>query len=367
LTSFECASFTAPFRLPPPFIIFHYPHIRRIDPDFFTVEDFADRPMNFFSKIRSSAALRWAFRIGITAVFVVLVNKGVSKSQAAAIFGATKTPFILAALAFGLLSILFQILRWRAVLLALDFPVSFTSAFKTWAWGNLLAFITPGRVGEFGRALSLDPQRKADSVVAVTADKGFSVLATIIFGLAGMALQRFLCGTVPPRRLFIGMAAFLVISPIVWLLFRGAVRRGFTGPGKLAKMFALLGRMKGRWGVLFSGPIIGHSGAAHLAMLLQAAMLLAMFGSRSLTGNLVAGAESYAFMLFLPFFIANIGLREFSFGMLISSVPLAFSCGIDRASAALGVSTAILAINVIMPALAGVVVMLLDKRHNGTI
>jgi hypothetical protein len=82
-----------------------------------------------------------------------------------------------------------------------------------------------------------------------------------------------------------------------------------------------------------------------------------MFGSRDFQANILAAGQSYAFMLFFPFFIANMGIREYAFGMFLGGalVPAAF-----------GASMGILAINIVLPALLGLGWWMVDiKKISG--
>jgi hypothetical protein len=116
-----------------------------------------------------------------------------------------------------------------------------------------------------------------------------------------------------------------------------------------------------------NGRIVFYSFAAQIALLAQTAMILSIFGSASFFSNMVIAAEVYAFMLFLPFFIANIGLREYSFSMLFENMKPIFHQSFTIGSVALGVSFLILIMNILFPAVVGLCIMIIDKKHGSTI
>ena len=118
---------------------------------------------------------------------------------------------------------------------------------------------------------------------------------------------------------------------------------------------------------LFNWRTVGYSAGAHGLLLLETVVVLKMLGCGPWGTDFLIAAEAYAFMVFLPFFIANIGLREYSFGMMFGNLSPAFAAGPAPASVALGVSTLVLIMNVVLPAMAGLCVMAVDKKHSRTL
>jgi hypothetical protein len=316
--------------------------------------------------VRTAQVIRWILRIAITALFAIMVNRGITRQQLVIIGEHLTLGWVVAACLMGLLSLFFQLLRWREILMIKGFGTSLLSAFKTFAWGHLLAFITPGRIGEFGRALALDSKRKADSVASVVIDKAFAVLSTAVCGAAGMAGQYCLLGSQPQRRLIMCMLLFCIAVPLVMaVLHAWAGHSGTTGKvGSFARrLYGILVAMPR----FLNGRIVFYSLAAQIALLAQTAMILSIFGSASFFSNMVIAAEVYAFMLFLPFFIANIGLREYSFSMLFENMKPVFHQSFTIGSVALGVSFLILIMNILFPAAVGLCIMIIDKKHGSTL
>ena len=78
-----------------------------------------------------------------------------------------------------------------------------------------------------------------------------------------------------------------------------------------------------------------------------------MFGCAGWGRLVPAAAQSYALINLLPFSIANIGVREYSFGIFLSMIGGAAA---DRALAgtiAFGSSMVVLAVNIALPAAVG--------------
>jgi hypothetical protein len=315
---------------------------------------------------RNAQVLRWLLKIVITVLFAVMVNRGITREQLGILGDRLTGGWIVAACFTGLLSLLLQLLRWREILKIEGFGDSLMQAFRTFAWGHLLAFITPGRIGEFGRALALDPRRKADSVAAVVIDKTFAVLATAVCGAVGMAVQFCALGSQPPRRMTLCMLLFCGMVPLAFIALRIWVRQY----AKTGRIGSIARRLHGTLLLIprfLSGRIVIYSLTAQIALLVQTAMILSMFGTNSFFSSMVIAAEVYAFMLFLPFFIANIGLREYSFSMMFGSIQPVFHASLTVESVALGVSFLILVMNILVPAAMGLCIMIIDKKHRSTI
>jgi hypothetical protein len=323
---------------------------------------YMEKSVTFYNK----PFFRWFLRIGITLLFVIMVNRGVTLGQMKELGGSLQPGWLSAALCLAVLSLIFQILRWQAIVRVLGFAGTLRESVTTFVWGNLLGFLTPGRVGELGRGLGLDPARKADSVAAVVVDKGFATAVTVLFGMAGMVIQTAVLGIRPPGYLVIFMAGFLVSLPVALLFIKMVFHRSdfFGAQGPFFRVLRNIAAVRYR---IFNWRTIGFSVVAHILLLLQTVMILRMLGCGPFGTNFMIAAEAYAFMLFLPFFIANIGLREYSFGMMFSNLGPVFSSGLARSSIILGVSTLVLIMNVIMPAMAGLCAMAVDKKHKATI
>lgn len=309
---------------------------------------------------------RWILRVGITLLFLVMVNRGVTLGQMKSLAVSLRADWLCTSVFLAALSFFFQVLRWQAVLRVLGFTAQLRESTTTFVWGNLLGFLTPGRVGEFGRGLGLNPARKADSVAAVVIDKGFAVGVTVVFGLAGMAIQTIVLGVRPSKYLTIFMTGFLIALPLVFIVAQIVFKRSdfFGRPGPFFRVLRNIAGVRYR---VFNRRTIGYSLAAHGLLLLQTMAILRLLGCGPTGTNFMIAAEAYAFMLFLPFFIANIGLREYSFGMMFANLTPVFVPGVAPASLVLGVSTLVLIMNVVMPAMAGLFVMVVDKKHKATL
>lgn len=300
------------------------------------------------------------FRILLTLIFVCLVNRSIKPGQVTALF--VKLDLLPLCLAFfcGIVSLYLQMLRWAGVLEYQGYNCGKKDALKTLLWGNLLAFITPGRTGEFFRGFSLDKTRKGASVIAVAVDRFFVLAVTIVFGMIAAVFQIIATGKLPPLIFLAALALIIISLPVVYYLLRIVSSRSRSQKvirvsGFLNDFISDLVRMRWNRAVLYSL-------AAQIFLLIQTSLLFSMFGGVAFHSGALVAAQAYAMMVFLPFSIANIGVREYTFGLFLKNVP-SFLPEDSIAIVAFGASTMVLLMNIILPALAGLLWGLSDVKR----
>jgi hypothetical protein len=294
----------------------------------------------------------WPFKILVTVIVIYLVNKSLSKDQLPLLLGNIAFIPVVAALALGCLSFYCQVNRWKIMLSLWGIEVNGTEAFRTMLWGCLLAFLTPGRAGELLRGLTLPAKKKGTTVYATIADKAFAGIAALVFGVGCClvaAARNQACGW-GQRTIIIGAAAVLAVTAIVFTLRSRPYIKKFLVHAPVFSTYRLQG-------------IILYSLASHLLLLTQTAVLLSMFGSAGFIDNVLTSGQAYAFMMFFPFFIANMGIREYSFALFLGLAPPVAVAAAGIPGIAFGASMGILVINIILPALAGLVWWLIDKKR----
>jgi hypothetical protein len=88
-----------------------------------------------------------------------------------------------------------------------------------------------------------------------------------------------------------------------------------------------------------------------------------MLGAKGWFTNCIVAGQAYMQMLFLPFFVANVGVREYSFGLYLRQL----SGGNNVDVIAFGVSGFILFVNIILPALVGLLWFFFDRNSSSTL
>ncbi|HMA65684.1 MAG: lysylphosphatidylglycerol synthase transmembrane domain-containing protein [Fibrobacterota bacterium] len=290
-------------------------------------------------------------RILLTAVFFAIVNKSISAGDVAKLAGGINPVYLAIAFLLAILGLYFQVARWKIVLKSVNLPCEKTIPLKTMLWGNFLGFMTPGRIGELFRNTSANPQRKGDSVLSVMIDRLIAIMMVLVSGCAGMMVQ----GLVYGEKLYILQSIALAVSGLavlVVLFVRKSRNRAVKSA--LDKLPMVFQGLKNATDIR----VILISVAAHACLLVQTAVLLSMFGLHDFVKNTVVAALAFTQMIFLPFAIANVGIREYSFGVYIRML----SPENDAAGIAFGVSGIILFFNIILPALGGLLWFMLDLR-----
>jgi uncharacterized membrane protein YbhN (UPF0104 family) len=303
-------------------------------------------------------ATRWVFKIVVTALFVVIVNRSITLADAIALAGKLSPGTVATALLFSALSIVCQVRRWTLLLEADGFKVVRVAALRMVFVGHCLAFLTPGRFGELFRGVSFAPDRRADVIVLTIVDKLFNLAATLCIGCICVALQVALLKIAPDRPLVI-MA--LVVAGVAVCLWPAALLCRVRMPRVVAKLM----RFWRLWPLVLSGSggrAALWSLAAQVFLVVQTGLLLSAFGAAGLSGNLLAAGQAFLFMMFLPFFIGNMGIREYSFGHFLQGLSLDSAIFPTLERAALGASIVILVVNLVLPALVGLFWMVLSGR-----
>lgn len=303
-----------------------------------------------------------SLKFAITIFFFWLVNRSLNQSDLRLILARIDFLPIFAALFFCVAGFYILILRWQFILKSQDLPSGIKVAAKTMFIGFFLAFLTPGRVGELFRGVGISGGRKTVSVLAVATERYFAVFLTIIFGGLSVIAQFIFYK--------VSISLFFMVSLILSFIL-------FCYAGKILKLlsikfqkFSFLRSILNSLQEFLSGldslplmPIVACSTIAHLCLIFQTAILLDMFGSAEFLKNCIIAGEVYAFMLFLPFFVANIGLREFSFSIFLGKLETITEIKPEVGAVAFGVSTLILFMNIILPAILGFFLMFIERRE----
>lgn len=311
-------------------------------------------PRNILRALNTPRLL-WPVKIAVTVLVIYLVDKGLLKNQTVTLLNHLSIVPIALAVLLGCGGFYFQVLRWRLILRCGGIDVDNATALRTLLWGSLLAFITPGRTGELFRGVGLPALKKSQTVYAVLVDKLFA--GGVVVAAGALCCAVFLAGKQSPCWghwvIMIGTALAGACAGVVFGLRNRPLPRT-----ALSQFPAVRGRRL--------GSVVACSIAAHALLLVQTAVLFDMLGIRGFTENILAGGQAYAFMLFFPFFIANMGIREYAFGMFLGCA-LPPAKGLALAPTAFGASMGILAINMVLPALLGLGWWMVDiKKIRGT-
>jgi hypothetical protein len=314
--------------------------------------------------VYSNSRLLWPLKIIITALVIYLVNKSIGKNQIPEIFHRMAFGPVMVSLVLGCAGLYCQIKQWQLLLRNQEIAVDFKTGLRTMLFGNLLAFVTPGRSGDFFRGISISVKNKTDPVYAVLVEKIYGTATIILAGaLAALVSREALgAGILPEQTMLVGCAVVLALAAgfaVLWkpfaVAFFGLFRALLHEKAPTSPSASFTKKNAGIQMFL--------SAAIHSVLLTQTAVLLDMFGSGHFFANIAVAAQAYAFMLFVPIFIANMGIREYSFGIFLGQFSKAYRETAQVSSIAFGASMGILCINIMLPALAGLIWWLAERKR----
>ncbi|MFW6221967.1 MAG: lysylphosphatidylglycerol synthase transmembrane domain-containing protein, partial [Fibrobacterota bacterium] len=289
-------------------------------------------------------------KIILTLAFVYLANRKLNLGQLSRLWTDFKLfPFAVASV-LGAAAIILHIARWKLLLVYEGFEVSSRVAAKTFLFGLLLAFITPGRLGELFRGLEISKKDRASTFLPVVVDKLFTIAAVFLFAFGCVLMQAVFFKRLPHAQFGVLLAIAAVISLIVLIL----VARG-TLFSKFLKRYGP--QIKDLSPRLFSstGKKVGACTlGAHVALIAQTVVIFRMFGDVGYIEGILAAGQAYAFLTLMPFFMANMGIREYSFQLFIQQFYFAGEMT-NITGLALNTSILILMLNLIIPASIGLI------------
>jgi uncharacterized membrane protein YbhN (UPF0104 family) len=289
-------------------------------------------------------------QIGITITFVILVNRSLSTGEIGLLLGSIDPITVLIALFLGGAAVFVQAFRWHCISRTCSLHFSYSVALQRLLWGNLLAFITPGSIGELFRGVDLCPSRKLMMILSTLADRIFGNVIVVFTAVPVLIIQLvFLHRSIP---LFLSVA--ITVTVVLILLFFALMKFRIRWYDKLPVQ--IIKKVSDFITVLNSldlSVITGLSLVHHLLLVFQAAILLTNFVHVSLVENFMISVLAYTCMLFIPVSIANIGVREYSFSLFLSIAVIKGNSAFAIPVVSFCESGLLLVMNMIIPAIAG--------------
>jgi hypothetical protein len=294
----------------------------------------------------------WFLKIGVTVLFVYFVNKSVSARQILALTSHISISMIGINLLFLVVLLVLQVERWRIILDISDIHVSRHTAAKTLLFGTLYGFVTPARVGEFMRGVSIGGAKKSETALCVVVEKISAALVVVAAGCVAAIYHGQLFGYGRGQyALLIAAALVLTGCFILYELTGNTLPMRLQRIAIFAKLMSLAGPVRKQFTHKKAASVTMLSVIIYVLLICQTAFVFYFCGCGHFTMNCIYACEAYSFMMLCPFFIANMGIREFSFALF-----LAAGYGqLDMRAVSLSASLWILLVNIVLPACAGLV------------
>ncbi len=231
------------------------------------------------------------------------------------------------AVALNIPIILVKAWRWRRLMESLRIRYRYAPAVRQYSIGAAIAAWTPGRLGDFVKAVAVRRERDVSlgrAASSVMADRALDALAMLVFATAGIAL---IPGPHAGYRVALSLAGAGAIASAGWILIRKPVPsslprpvRAFAGPiGAIGA--EIDAAMEGLMDVIRSRPI------APAAATIPASLVTFLQGycvARSLDldigfWTLSAALAASTLVSSIPITVAGIGTRETTLAVFLGS------------------------------------------------
>lgn len=222
-----------------------------------------------------------------------------------------------------------QIVKWHFLLRTANPVQTFASARDSLLIGYPLAMVTPGRLGEIGRAFFVAGIDRKQTLKLAVLDKLATALIIVMAGVGGLCFL--FSKVVTPALTLAAVTGFVGIAavPAFSAQPERAIRK-FTGIQTFTKKDTLL--------------LFGASFLFYVIFVGQFLLLLLSFQTIEIMTTLPAVAATFFAKTLLPFAIADLGIREGAAVFFLNRVAV-------DAAAAFNAAFALFLINIALPTL----------------
>ncbi len=302
---------------------------------------------------------KWLVVIGLALVIYYRIYKADNWSDIKYIFldqlNADKWPYLL--LAFGLMPInwLLETQKWHILVKSFE-KISFFTAIKAILIGIVMALITPARIGEYAGRLSL-LREKSQSLGATLLGSIAQNLVTLLIGLFAVVIfaDRFISINSGTKNIYyiLIIGAILALS---WLYFHMNTVLNFLNRFKFLNKYLISFANLKKYDFVILSKVLGLSLVRYLVYAIQYFLLLHFFG---IEGELIVLFAGIAILFLiqsgipLPPVLSILARGELAI-IIWSNIS-------NNTIAAVSVSFSLWIINLIIPALIGLIVMLRSR------
>lgn len=298
-------------------------------------------------------SVKTAVRFLLTAAILIILFRQVSwHAMWSAVRSIDSTVFI-AALLLWIPTQWFQFLRWDYLARQAGPDVSRLDIHKGYWVGFTLGLLTPGRIGEYGRALALHNCQLSRAIGLTVVERHYSAFILNGFGLLGIVILPLSGWQAPYPSLgiaitlilivlgllnfWIGIYPRMILNPLKWLVRKLPLRE------KLERAVEVLRPIGPRQGSL----LMFLAAAGLISSALQFILILRAMGVAVPIGaGLLAVLMNFFFKGMLPISIGSLGIGEWTAMLCLTGF------GVDPAFA-VAASLLLFLINVFLPSLIG--------------
>jgi uncharacterized protein (TIRG00374 family) len=267
------------------------------------------------------------------------------------------------AVSFVILNVYLQYLKWKITCSSLLGEENSKKIILSLLYGFSAGAFTPVRVGEyFGRALVLKDKSFLQVTTATLIDKFFALVILVFFGSIASILFIYFYYK---ATFYITLSLFIVVFTLFYLLillirnpefFNNLILKKLNESRRLSKLLNKL-KILSNLNEIYSLKMISISTLFYSCYIIQYSFLVSAFsGNYNFINYLWAGnLMMFAKTLIPPVFVSDIGIREGASVLFLDKFG-------ESASVAFNASVFLFLINVLLPAVLGLI--LLIKKNN---
>ncbi|MFH1861883.1 MAG: lysylphosphatidylglycerol synthase transmembrane domain-containing protein [bacterium] len=304
-------------------------------------------------RLRMSLFL-WA-RILLTLSVLILLIATIKPQEILAAFGSAKYPFVAMSLALLLPNLAIKALKWGYLLRQVKPQISILEVVNTLLVGFTFGVVTPGQVGEFGRAFFISGRPRLEMIGLSFVEKLYNLLPIILGGSLGLLL---LPGLVMDGNLYLfwsccvlvlllWAALVLIVLSTRWirdLLYAANIMLPFREKTKI--LLRALDPVGRKQSLVLAGLGMSH----YIISVVQYFFLVSSFQSVDFFAAIRAATATLFVKAALPISIGGLGVGE------TAAVAFFRIFEVSRA-AAFNASVMLFSINVLLPAILGLLVL----------
>ncbi|HPN46286.1 MAG TPA: lysylphosphatidylglycerol synthase transmembrane domain-containing protein [bacterium] len=302
-------------------------------------------------------ALLFCIKILIAALLLLSLRGKIGGGQITAAFQNARIGFIIFSFLLLGVNIFLQFKKWQLLVRLAKPEVGNNEILSSLLAGMTLGLVTPGRIGEFGRAMFIKNFKWSEALGLVMIDKIFAVVVIYFFGIIGylyfirITFHQFL--TLPLRIilfLLLALLLYIILHPQLVRVNLGRIFPAVQKHPKLQLLLSSLDNFKTRQAWILLGYALLHAVTYNF----QFYLLICAFADINLYHGLLAVVSIMMVKTLLPVSFGDLGVRESAAIYFLSHFAIS-------GAAAFNASILLFFINVLLPGLAGMVVILMNR------
>lgn len=304
-----------------------------------------------FNPLRSDLIPGLLLRLAAGVAILVAIGTLISWPTVVELVRKIRPSYAALAVALLLPNLFLQHIKWLRLLRLIQADTGQLEAARSLLVGFALGLVTPGRLGEIGRAVSLPRHGRIQATLLAAVDKANNLGVILLGGFVSIAVLLVVRGGSPPGWVAAAVgtvlgSVFLLVSLLPDRIGSLVARRPFRALRKWAPEAAPW--TKSNPG--FRLQILALSAIFHATFVLQFSLLVAAFTGELSFAYPFAAATALSAKTLVPISFGDLGTREGSAALVFSGIGV-------LPAAAFNAALLLFLINVVLPALFGILLL----------